>query len=146
MPGDISFQPITRDNLDTVLALVVAPAQARFVASNAKSLAQAFFHQDVAWFRAIYAGAEPAGFIMVERAPGATPFLWRLMVAAPFQRCGIGGAAVRLLCAMLRDEGATRLQLSCVPGDDGPEAFYLGLGFVATGEVDDDEIIMEQRL
>ena len=41
---DVTLEPVMRDSLDAVRALDVAPHQARFMVSNAKSLAQ---HQPI---------------------------------------------------------------------------------------------------
>ncbi len=144
---DVTLEPVTRDSLDAVLALNVAPHQARFVASNAKSLAQAFFHQDEAWFRAVHADGQPVGFLMIVEEAGAPPLLVRLMVAAEHQGHGHGRAALTLLAERLRQEGARELRTSCLPGPDGPQGFYEALGFRPTGEVDDDgEVILSRTL
>jgi diamine N-acetyltransferase len=51
-----------------------------------------------------------------------------------------------LIIAHARSRGLfDRLLLSCVPGPDGPEGFYLALGFRHTGEVDDGEVIMKYQ-
>jgi diamine N-acetyltransferase len=41
---------------------------------------------------------------------------------------------------------AHELLVSWVPGADGPEAFYLGLGFEPTGEIDEGEVVGRRRL
>jgi diamine N-acetyltransferase len=62
-----------------VLNLSVAEAQEKVVASNAVSIAQAYFARDRAWFRAIYAGDTVVGFLMLEDQPEVEEyFLWRL--------------------------------------------------------------------
>jgi hypothetical protein len=42
--------------------------------------------------------------------------------------------------------GATELLASYVPGDDGPWNFYLGYGFVETGEVEGTEHVIRMAL
>jgi len=59
-----SLRPITAGTVRQIIKLAVAPGQERFVASNAVSLAEALFAPE-AWYRAIYAGDEPAGFVML---------------------------------------------------------------------------------
>ena len=127
-----------------ILALSVAPGQERFVASNAISIAQAHFEGDAAWYRAIYADDAPVGFIMLSENPEtAEYFLWRLMIDQRFQGLGYGRRAVALIVEHVRSRpGATRLEVSCVPGDGSPCDFYRRLGFVATGEVQQGEIVM----
>jgi hypothetical protein len=56
IPSDavISLREINKETLGEILALEVNENQRQFVATNAKSIAQAHFAGDVAWFRAIY--------------------------------------------------------------------------------------------
>jgi diamine N-acetyltransferase len=141
---------ITAATLRPVLRLAVAPDQTHRVASNAVSIAQAHFEPG-AWFRAIEAGTEPVGFVMLHdpTLPGAEPWpaydahcvvLWRLMIDARFQGRGYGRQAVTLASdhAATRP-GVRRFFVTYVPGPEGPEAFYCRLGFVPTGRLVDDE-------
>jgi diamine N-acetyltransferase len=141
----IQLVPITKDNVREVFDLGVSPGQEGFVATNAWSLAQAYAESSVAWPRAVVAVDVVVGFLMLEIDPededGRPFWLWRLMIDAAHQRQGHGRAALSLAGDHLRSLGATELFTSWVPGDDGPEAFYLRLGFEPTGELDDDEIV-----
>lgn len=148
----VELREISADTVRAICNLQVAPAQAGFVAPNAVSLAQALFSPE-AWYRALYADGEPAGFLMLydERqradAPAAPALvLWRFMVDARFQGRGVGRAGLRLLIERLRAEGATELRTSYVPGEGCPESFYRGLGFAPTGELDEDEIVLALQL
>ncbi len=60
----VSLREITRKTVWSVVDLKVAPEQERFVAPNTDSLLEALFAPE-AWFRAIYAGETPVGFLMV---------------------------------------------------------------------------------
>ena len=60
--------PVTADTLGAVCALELAPEQWAFVETPAVSIAQAYFDRAL-WFRAISAGAEPVGFLMVRDPP-----------------------------------------------------------------------------
>lgn len=145
---DTTLREITRETLLDVLRLKVAPEQARFVAPNAVSIAEAHFSPDVAWFRAIYFGETPAGFVMLE-ADESKPryFLWRFMVDARYQGRGIGRRAIELVMDHVRTRpGATELVTSCVPGDGGPGPFYEKLGFVYTGAEEEGELVMRRKL
>lgn len=74
-------------------------------------------------------------------------FLWKLLIDERHQRRGYGREAVRLIAQIVRGEGATELLTSCVPGDNGPEAFYRRLGFIPTGELDENgEVILALKL
>ena len=58
----VTLKRITRRNLGAILRLKVKPKQEFLVATNAKSIAQAHFYRE-AWFRAIYLGNTPIGFV-----------------------------------------------------------------------------------
>lgn len=163
----VSLREITASTVRRITDdLQLADTQTSYVANNAVSLAQALFHPE-AWYRAIVAGDVPVGFVMVadetlmtpaqrraacdaagEAMPDAPQFgLWRLMVDRRLQGRGYGRAAMALLAAHARTRpGVTALDLSYVPGSHEPRAFYEKLGFVATGEVDDGEIVMRLDL
>jgi diamine N-acetyltransferase len=150
MHAEIRLEPITEDNVKAVFDLQVAPGQEAFVASNAWSLAQAVAEAAIAWPRAIVAGDEVVGFLMLEIDPdeedGRPFWLWRLMVAADRQRQGIGSAALALALDEVRSRGGTELYTSWVPGEGSPGPFYERLGFEPTGELDDDEIVARLTL
>lgn len=136
---------MTRENLNRVLNLNITEDQNGFVASNAKSIAQAYFYPEVAWFRAIYADETVVGFLMLEDNPKEPSyFLWRLMVDERYQGLGFGHRGVELLIDYVKTRpNATKLVTSCVPGDKGPLQFYRMLGFEPTGESFDGEDVME---
>ena len=64
----VSLREVTKDTLQSILDLKVSPDQEQFVATNAKSIAQAHFYES-AWFRAIYADDVPVGFVMLSDVP-----------------------------------------------------------------------------
>ncbi len=146
----VTLREITADTVRAVTALAVHESQKGFVAPNAVSLAQALFAPE-AWYRAIYWGEEPAGFVMLEDESLLSPpvpqpevGVWRFMVDAKFQGRGIGHAALLLVIEHVRSKGLFKtLQLSYVPGPGCPEPFYRSLGFQPTGRVDEGEIILE---
>ena len=145
--AEVTLREVTADTVRAVCRLQVGPGQERFVAPNAVSIAQAYF-EPKAWFRAIYAGEEPVGFVMLYDDPEKPEYyLWRLMVAGDHQRRGHGRAALGLVVDRVRSRpGARELLTSCVPGDGGPRPFYEALGFAATGEVHDGEEVLRLPL
>lgn len=132
--GAVSLREITIETVRDVCDLAVAPEQTAFVTANAFSIAQAYFVPE-AWFRAIYAGDTPVGFVMLHDDAASQEYhLWRFMIDARFQRHGYGRAALELVLAYVKARpGATYLSTSCVPGAGGPRPFYEKLGFVDTG-------------
>jgi diamine N-acetyltransferase len=145
---EVTLREVTKETLREVLKLGVAPEQERLVAPNAISIAEAHFSPDVAWFRAIYAGETPVGFVMLEDdASKPRYYLWRFMIDRRYQGRGIGRRAIELLIEHVRTRpGAKELLTSCVPGEGSPGPFYEKLGFVYTGEDDEGELVMRREL
>ncbi|HUG23375.1 GNAT family N-acetyltransferase [Piscinibacter sp.] len=149
----VSLREITADTVRQITDLSVSREQQRFVAPNAVSLAQALFSEE-AWYRAIYVGESPAGFVMLydESLRAALPpspevGLWRFMIDTQFQRRRIGAAALDQVIAHVRNKDRfASLTTSYVPGPGCPEPFYLRAGFRHTGRLDDDEVVLELPL
>lgn len=151
-PG-VHLREITDENRDAVRALRVRPDQERFVASVADSLDEAAATPEGApWYRAVYDGDEPVGFVMlswdVTPAPGILGpyYLWRLLVDARRQGRGVGRAVLERVVDLVRADGATELLTSYRPGDGEPWPFYRSFGFEPTGELDGGEVVLRLRL
>ena len=149
----VSLREITSETVRQITRLSVSPEQDRFVASNAISLAEALFSPN-AWYRAIYAGESPAGFVMLydeslRTTPPSSPqaALWRFMVDTQFQGQGVGTAALEQVIAHVQSKGLfSSLLVSYVPAPGCPEKFYLRAGFRHTGRVDGGEVVLELSL
>lgn len=154
MSSPVRLVEITDVNRDAVCALHVHPGQQRFVASVARSLADAATTPAAEpWYRAVYAGAEPVGFVMLSwDVPPGRPgvlgpyFLWRLLIDARYQGHGYGRAVLTLVAGLVRADGGTALLTSHQPDEDGPGPFYRKLGFRPTGEIDDGEVVLRLAL
>lgn len=143
----VTLREITGDTVRAICRLEVAESQQGFVAPNAVSIAQAHY-EPRAWFRAIYADETPVGFTMVYDDPDeAEYFLWRFMIAAPYQGLGFGRKGLSLVIDYIRSRpNAAALQTSYVPGEGSPAGFYRKLGFVETGNQHGNEIEMKLDL
>jgi diamine N-acetyltransferase len=139
---DVSLREVTSENLSDVLALTVAREQEAYVATNAKSIAQAHF-EPKAWFRVIAAGDELVGFVMVYRDRAARDFyIWRFMIDARHQGHGYGKRAVELLLEEARGDGVEEVTLNVQPGEHSALEFWRRLGFAETGEIHHDQLQM----
>jgi diamine N-acetyltransferase len=147
---EVTLREITKENLGSILRLQVAPDQEQFVASNAVSLAQAHFEPELPYFRAIYAGDVPVGFLMLEyNAEKQFYALWRLMIDNQYQKRGYGRKALDLLFAHVKTlPKSDVLYTSCLPAEGGPGLFYEKMGFVytGTGDEEDGELYMQRDL
>ena len=151
----ITLREITDDNVQSVLAVRLAPGQERFVTSVADSLAEAEeYPQGNPWFRAVYADGLPVGFVMLSWDVEPQPpeingpwFLWKLLIDHRHQGKGHGQEVVRQIVELVRGQGAGELLTSYAPGEGGPSGFYARRGFVPTGELDPaGEIIMRRSV
>lgn len=151
--GPVTLREITAETVNAVIKLAVAERQERFVAANAVSLAQALFAPE-AWYRAIFAGEELTGFVMLYDESLRSPIpedpkiaVWRFMVGEQHQRKGIGRAAMELVIEHARSRKCFHtLELSYVPAEGGPEPFYLSLGFENTDRFEEGERVMKLPL
>jgi diamine N-acetyltransferase len=151
----VTLREITDANRAGVLALRLAPGQDRFVSTVEDSLEEAArTPQGSPWYRAIYAGDEPIGFVMlswdVTPIPGEIIgpwFLWKLLIGERHQRQGYGRATMQRVIEIVRDQGGTELFTSYSTGEGEPWPFYERFGFAPTGERDaDGEIILRLDL
>lgn len=134
----ITLQEVTKETLVEVCRLAPSEEQKQFVASNAFSIAEAYFQPNYAWFRAIYADDIPIGFVMVGIDQQKDfCFLWRFMIDKKYQKKGLGRKALKLVLEYLRFQtNARRVVTSYHPGQGDPSIFYKKLGFI---EVDVQE-------
>lgn len=151
----LHFVDIKKENLFDVCLLsnTLSETHKKFVATNAYSVAQAHYYPECVWFKGIYVGDEPVGFIMAdikmadadpEDVPGV--FLWRFMIGGEHQGKGYGKEALRLFEEQLKAEGKKFFFTSCGLGEGGPYDFYIKQGFIDTGKMEDDEQILRKTL
>jgi diamine N-acetyltransferase len=142
---------ITPDNVAAACRVEVKPEQQKFVAPVVRSLAEAYANHRVAWPRLILDDDRVVGFVMGGFDPESEidafrAGIWRLNIAADEQGRGYGRFAVEAIAAEARRRGQNRITVLWVPGDGGPEGFYLRLGFIPTGEVFSGQVVGELML
>jgi len=146
------LKEITEDNFSECINLKVSEEQKTFVASNVKSLAQAWLYPQNARPFSIYDGENMVGFLMVDidfhwYGDKNTAYLWRLMIDEKYQGRGYGKAAAQLAVDYLKvNVNPDKIKTAFVPGNEGARKLYESLGFIVNGEVDDGEIVMELNL
>ena len=131
----VSLRDITRDNIRAVLALKVEPEQQRFTLPVGDMIARATL-EDKVWYKAIYAGETPVGFIKVWEANAVEPDLWGLMVDAQYQGSGYAQQAVELAIAEIveHNSAARRLCVGFLAEDGNARGFYEKIGFAVERE------------
>jgi diamine N-acetyltransferase len=148
----LTFVAVNNENYQKVfdLSMTLSEEQKRCVASNERSLAQAYVNIDVAWPRAIYLNDIPIGFVMLSYDDEDIPekdrpalYLWRFMIAKDYQAQGYGKIAMDMLIAKAREEGFKTFYTSCDMAGPMPYQFYIKYGFIDTGTVDEDEEVLK---
>ena len=150
--ASVTLREITPANRALVEALQVSPAQEAFVDGVARSLVEAAATPlSRPWCRAVYAGDDPVGFVMVAdevESPDYIPqYLWKLLIDERYQRQGFGTATLDLVVEYFRGRpGVEVLNTSAGQGDGSPVTFYERYGFERTGEVRFDEVLLRLKL
>lgn len=152
-PG-VHLREITDENRDAVCAVRVRPDQDLFVDSVAKSLDDAAATPEAEpWYRAVYSGDEPVGFVMLSwNVPPGRPgilgpyYLWRLLIGTRHQGRGFGREVLTRVVDLIRADGGTELLTTYQPGEGEPGPFYRAFGFEPTGEIDNGEIVLRLDL
>jgi diamine N-acetyltransferase len=140
----VTLREITAQTLLPILALSVREDQKPYYPrSNAYSIAEAHF-SPAAWFRGIYAGETPVGFVMLSLEPHLAEYsLWRLMIDHRYQRKGYGRRAMRRVLEYVRTlPDATEFYTSHLRGNRAAAAFYADHGFRYTGDETDGDLLM----
>jgi histidinol dehydrogenase len=144
-PAAFEVRAVTDANVDELIKLKISEEHKRFVASVAKSLAQASV-RPAARPLGLYADGLPVGFLLLwdaRRDPDLEDradelYIWRLMIDARCQGQGHGQAAMRWVIEEARRMGVARIGLSHVP-ENTVGKFYERFGFRYTGKVNDGE-------
>jgi diamine N-acetyltransferase len=139
----ITLEPLSEKNILAVTKLEVAFDQAGFVAPNVFSIAESKVFGYLAP-RVLRRNRKVVGFALYgQDSVSERYYIVRLMIGGSFQGQGYGREAVRLLVAEIqaRNRRPCGVYLSVAPDNTRAIALYEGLGFEASGEVDDGEVV-----
>lgn len=131
--------------------LSLKPGQEQFLAPVSYGIAATVINPKTSWQRVILDGDAVVGFASAnfdEEAPEEhfRSVLWRINVDAEGQGKGAGRFAVERLVEEARARGFNHVNVIYEAGDDGPEAFFLRVGFTPVGETEYSEVIAEIRV
>lgn len=133
---------IASENFRDVLDLEVTEQQAAWVAPTARYLAVCAYGGT--WHPlGLYADGTPVGFAMWAHDPAdGSHWIGGFLVDRSHQGRGHGRAAMLAIMEYLRSsEGATSFALSYATDNAVARRLYASLGFVETGEREDDELV-----
>jgi len=125
----------------------VGEPQLAFVAPVANYLALCAYGDSPWQPLAVRVGEEVVGFVMWGVDPVDQSFwIGGLVIDRRYQRRGYGRAVVAQLLERAASDGHREAALSYDPGNTVAQSLYASMGFVETGEVDDDETVARKPL
>ncbi|MBK0422313.1 GNAT family N-acetyltransferase [Leucobacter sp. CSA2] len=142
----LRLEELSAATIVAVNSLGLKPGQEQFITPVSYAAAAAVTPAHSAWQRVVLEGDRVVGFIHGNFDPDASQeefraALWRINVDAEAQGMGVGTFAVGALMDEARSRGVKRLTVLWERGEDGPEEFFLHIGFVPVGETPYGEVI-----
>ena len=146
----INLKVINEDNFLDAFQLKLADGQEKYVSNPIRSLAQAYVYRKQCQPFGIYDGDEMVGYVMVICDYDIPEYdIWHMMIDASRQGRGYGSEALRLVLEYIKTKpfgDSNRVTLTCNKDNQVALKVYHKAGFVETGEEDDEEIELSQRL
>lgn len=144
--SDLHLEELNASTIVAVNALGLKPGQEQFITPVSYAAAAAVTPIDSAWQRVVVDGDRVVGFVHGNfdpdnPQPEFRACLWRINVDADAQGQGVGRFAVEALLAEAKKRGIKQVTVLWERGEDGPEAFFLRMGFKPTGETPYGEVI-----
>ncbi len=143
----VTLHPVDQSNWRAIANLTVFETQREFVAEPCSYLALCCYGQD--WQPlAICLGDQVIGFMMWSTDPAdGSCWLGGILIDQGMQRHGYGRQAIQAAIIMLNGKyGHRDFALSYQPANLVAKRLYSKLGFIETGEWEDDEIVARLSL
>lgn len=142
----LRLEELSAATIVAVNHLDLKPGQEQFITPVSYAAAAAVTPAESAWQRVVLDDDKVVGFIHGNFDPSAQQeefraALWRINVDADAQGRGVGSFAVNALKQEAASRGVTQLTVLWERGEDGPEAFFLNVGFEPIGETEYGEVI-----
>src|SRR5690606_3347809 len=130
----LRLEELSAATIVAVNQLGLKPGQEQFITPVSYAAAAAVTPAHSAWQRVVLDGDRVVGFVHGNFDPDAQQeefraALWRINVDAEAQGMGVGTFAVNALIEEARHRGVDRLTVLWERGEDGPEDFFLHMGF-----------------
>ena len=144
MPEEISLWPIDEGNFPDAFRLELAPGQEQYVSGPIRSLAQAYVYREQCQPFGIYAGERMVGYVMVIYDDDIPEYdIWHMMIDRACQGRGYGRKALEKCLEYIRSKpfgDSNRVALTCHEDNRAALGMYCDMGFLPTGQRDDEEI------
>jgi len=137
--GELRLEELSASNIVAANSLTLRPGQEQFVTPTSYAIADAYINPLTSWPRVVLDEDQVVGFVRGNFDPEATQeefrsCLWRINVAADAQGAGVGKFAVHALAEEAKNRGFSQLTVIWEPGEEGPEDFFLRIGFSIIGQ------------
>ncbi|MGC1211363.1 MAG: GNAT family protein [Micromonospora sp.] len=140
----VTLRPVTDDNWRAVADVAPRDDQRRWVPALAARYLVLSARSKVWTSLAVVADEMVVGHLMWGVDVDGSRWIGGTMIDAAEQDRGVGRAAVRTLADWLASQdGGSVVRLSYHPENVAAARLYESLGFVPTGEVEDDEVVAE---
>ena len=137
--AELRLEELSAKTIVAANNLTLRRGQEQFVTPPSYAIADSFINPLTSWPRVVLEGDKVVGFIRGNFDPEALQpefrsCVWRVTVASDAQGTGVGKFAVWALADEARSRGFERLTAIWEPGEEGPEQFFLRVGFTIVGE------------
>ena len=137
--GELRLEELSAKTIVAANSLTLRRKQEQFVTPPSYAIADSFLNPITSWPRVVLDGDKVVGFIRGNFDPDAVQeefrsCVWRVTVAGDAQGSGVGKFAVLALAEEAKHRGFDHITALWKPGDDGPEQFFVRVGFAITGQ------------
>lgn len=138
---ELRLEELSAKTIVAANSLTLRRGQEQFVMPPSYAIADAALNPTTSWPRVVLEEDRVVGFIRGNfdaEAPEEQfrSCVWRVSVAGDAQGRGVGRFAVHALAEEARSRGFERLTAIWEPGDEGPEQFFLRVGFTIVGQTE----------
>lgn len=139
--AELRLEELSAKTIVAANSLTLRRGQEQFVMPPSYAIADAALNPTTSWPRVVLEGDRVVGFIRGNFDTDAPEeqfrsCIWRVSVAGDAQGRGVGRFAVHALAEEARSRGFARLTAIWEPGDEGPEQFFLRVGFTIVGQTE----------
>jgi diamine N-acetyltransferase len=137
--AELRLEDLSASNVVAANGLTLRRGQEQFVTPTSYSIADAYVNPLTTWSRVVLDDDRVVGFVRANFDPDATEeefrsCIWRIHVDADVQGSGVGRFAVKAAADEARTRGFSQLNVIWEPGEEGPEEFFLKVGFRVVGQ------------
>lgn len=137
--GTLRLEELSAKTIVAANNLTLRRGQEQFVTPPSYAIADSDINPITSWPRVVLDDDTVVGFVRGNFDPESTreefrSCIWRVSVDASAQGHGVGRFAVLALADEARSRGFSRIYSIWEPGEEGPEQFFLRVGFSIIGQ------------